>query len=440
MNLKTEFDVRSVDRAVSSRFGIANRVWNLQITSHDFPLFFNFEFGSKNVWVGGADLNGSASGPTWEESYLAAVVEHLERYALSFPGRSQRVLFGSADSLAKQGYRVPSPQNYSMFSDEQYAHKDFDFKRFTSDLEMDWVPAEDLTQQNEVLVPRCLVTWSRKSEQPRVSAMTTNGAGAGFTKTRAIKSGVLELVERDSFNLHWWTKTPLRRLDFSKTANAEVRNWLERFRPFPQFEFFLARTEFDLFPIICIQRGDVNRGEPAFSINGACDVDPFTAVKKAFREGVQGILGRRHMPWQPIESMEMDFDKEIQDFKDGQRIYAHPKNAKIAYELLTSPSEQIDFDDLPSRLDDESRALEHILQTFKDNGHSLFVADRTPRDLERIGLVVVKTISPALLELNAAHLHRRWGGKRLFEFRRKFGYASSDLTVKDLNPLPHPFP
>ena len=51
----------------------------------------------------------------------------------------------------------------------------------------------------------------------------------------------------------------------------------------------------------------------------------------------------------------------------------------------------------------------------------------------------VKVIIPGLQPLSAGHRFRVHGGRRLFEAPLAMGMTDRQLTMRDLNPWPHPF-
>ena len=75
-----------------------------------------------------------------------------------------------------------------------------------------------------------------------------------------------------------------------------------------------------------------------------------------------------------------------------------------------------------------------------DKGFSPIVVDLTTRDLQSIGLHVVRVIVPGLLQLDELHVFRHWGGERLYNLKKNLGYTNQILSLSDLNLKPHPFP
>ena len=74
-----------------------------------------------------------------------------------------------------------------------------------------------------------------------------------------------------------------------------------------------------------------------------------------------------------------------------------------------------------------------------DKGFSPIVVDLTTRDLQSIGLHVVRVIVP-VITTRYLHVFRHWGGERLYNLKKNLGYTNQILSLSDLNLKPHPFP
>ena len=67
-----------------------------------------------------------------------------------------------------------------------------------------------------------------------------------------------------------------------------------------------------------------------------------------------------------------------------------------------------------------------------DKGFSPIVVDLTTRDLQSIGLHVVRVIVPGLLQLDGPHVFRHWGGERLYNLKKTLAIQIKFLAYRIL--------
>jgi ribosomal protein S12 methylthiotransferase accessory factor len=163
------------------------------------------------------------------------------------------------------------------------------------------------------------------------------------------------------------------------------------------------------------------------------------AILKAFAEAVSDLERLRHTlagsgpRWKP----EPDFSN-VTDFEWHSLVYTHPEYQPHLEFLTASPIEQA----IPHEMErggSPTDLLVDILSEFERHGHDVLAVDLTTREVADLGVSVVKIVAPEAVPLNPDHRFPPLGHRRLYEVPRRLGYRTSDSTVADLNPMPHPF-
>jgi len=217
---------------VNPRTGIISQVYKLMIYPDDPRLHMFAAEGTRvdRYLGGGAMGNIGGAGYTHEIGLAAAIGEAIERYSWASYNEG-RIVHGSYNNLRKRGLFAIHPDRFALFSQKQYNTKEFPFKRFTSDLRINWIEGEDLIRGEKVFVPAQLVLGRPlRDEEALIGYSSTNGCATALSLEGAILKGILEAVERDAFTIMWYNKLPVPRLD---PSSHPLTKWVFRtlFKP-----------------------------------------------------------------------------------------------------------------------------------------------------------------------------------------------------------------
>jgi ribosomal protein S12 methylthiotransferase accessory factor len=131
---------------------------------------------------------------------------------------------------------------------------------------------------------------------------------------------------------------------------------------------------------------------------------------------------------------------EIQSFDGHTLFYAHPDRAERAVFLDGSPERRDTRDIAPLDGSDVLERIEAACDRLEQRHVSAFAVDVTSPDVRSAGFHVVRVIAPELCQLDVVERARFLGGSRLYDAAHEAGLVPRPLTVRDLNPDPHPFP
>ena len=427
-----EDTLRRLEHHVSPITGIVNEL--IRITDESDPL--------QHVYVSGANLafrnysyrnlkrtlrsKSCGKGVSDVQAKVSAIGEAIERYSGTFRGDEARLW----DTMRGLGEAAVDPRLVMQFSAAQYAAREqwnaeeslFNSvpHPFDEDARMEWSPVWSMTRRERRYLPTAYCYYSYPvSFEEHFCAPDSNGAAAGNTREEAMLQGFLELVERDSVALWWYSRARRPALD------------LESFGlPFAlELRTFHASVGRDLWALDLT----ADLGVPAFiaisrRLDGppeeiifapAAHLDPRIALLRALTELNQMLPAV------------LDVDEHGEYKYDDAECVRWWKTAALANQPYLSPSPTP-----PTRLeafafeprDDIRDDLVWCQSAVERMGHELLVLDQTRPDT---GLAVVKVIVPGL-----RHFWARFAPGRLYEAPPALGWIERRLAEHELNPIP----
>jgi len=138
------------------------------------------------------------------EATAAAAGEAVERYCGNAAAYRQPQT--SSVLLRSRGLRHRPPSRWRLFAAAQYARPGFPFTPPCDDASIGWTTARDLARTRTELVPAAAVWLNYRPQpaEPRCFPVGLAGIAAGRSRRDALRSALLELIERDAATL-WWS-------------------------------------------------------------------------------------------------------------------------------------------------------------------------------------------------------------------------------------------
>ena len=427
-----EDTLRRLEHHVSPITGIVNEL--IRITDEDDPL--------QHVYVSGANLafrnysyrnlkrtlrsKSCGKGVSDVQAKVSAIGEAIERYSGTFRGDEAR-RWATMQSL---GDTAVDPRLVMQFSAAQYASREkwnaaeslFNNVPlpFDESARMEWSPVWSMTRREFRYLPTAYCYYSYPvSFEEHFCAPDSNGAAAGNTREEALLQGFLELVERDSVALWWYSRARRPALD------------LESFGlPFAlELRAFHASIGRDLW--VLDLTGDL--GVPAYiaisrRVDGppeeiifapAAHLDPRIALLRALTELNQMLPAV------------LDLDEHGEYKYDDAECVRWWTTATLANQahLVPSPAPATRFDESAvQRREDIRDDLAWCQSAVERLGYEMLVLDQTRPDT---GLAVLKVIVPGL-----RHFWARFAPGRLYDVPPELGWIDRRLTEDELNPIP----
>lgn len=428
--------VGGMEKAVDKRLGIINKVSPLTAEGQGPKIYHSVSLSSDlsylNRYMG--VISNSGAGYNKEQAFSAAVGEALERYAASYVDQ-KRLRLACWKEL---GGELGHPEQYELFSPEQYRKPGFPYTRFTEQTRVCWMEGTVLSSDEAAWVPASMVylPYQVVPGEAKITPSISTGLAAGSSFEAAVLTGLYEVVERDAFALTWLRKIP----------PVEIKN-IEAY--FPDFYYYYPTGNFlykayevtldiPLRTVIVIIEELTNK--KILSVGGATRRRLGDALKKALLEAAQGLpyinaLLDYYKDWK----VKSDFTN-VSSFQKHALLYSKYPELRQKAGFLLGNKEELQLREgtcsysEPENLD-WSEEYRSCLDAVKKAGYEVLAVDLTTPDLKRIGVSVVRVIIPGLHGLHGNHTFRFLGGKRLREVPKKMG-----VPLEGINEFPHPFP
>ena len=364
------------------------------------------------------------SGESEEVARAVAVVEAIERYCGLFPPQPDIISsFADLDGAALLPTELP------LFSPAQYARPDFPYRPFEPDLVLGWTWGWNVSRGERTLVPSAAVWYGAED---LLVGETSNGMAAHSGRGQALQNGILELIERDAFMIHWLHRMSPPRFDRER-LRGDVAAMVDRVEE-QGYTVVLADITTDLNVPVVLALGVHELGKrPALLVGAGASLEVATALHHAVRElyaAATGITG----DWQLRPPLSVD---EVVELEDHRRAYEHPDWLPYASFLWAGPVTKEPPGGRPSG--PSPLGLRGLVEQLARKGHDAIGVDVSTPEVARCGVRVVRAIVPGLQPL-AFGTRVRLGGRRLYEAPSRMDGARPVLTEAQLNAVPHCFP
>lgn len=383
---------------------------------------------------------------SYELSELTGILEGLERYCGIAPRGKKTVIHDSYRNLKDQAI---NPETLGTHSKEQYALPGFPFKKFNPNRKIDWVWGYSFSKEQPILVPEWFSYYSLGCGHVGQGFVyeTSNGCALGGSLEEAIFYGILEVVERDSFLMTWYAQMALPRLDPYSANDQELELMVERIRAVGGYDLHLFNStlEHGIPSIVAIAKNRKQKGLNIICAAGA-HLDPIRAVKSAVHElaGMMLTLDKKFEENQDKYLKMLQDSSLVRQMDDHGMVNGLPQAEERLQFLLNGNRPLRTFDEefnWNSKHSDLTEDLRDMLQVFRLLNQDVIVVDQTTPEIGRNGLYCVKVIIPGMLPMTfGQHLIRVTGLERVLKVPVEMGYVKKPLTLKQLNPYPHPFP
>lgn len=425
----------NVLKSISSEVGILQHLVSSTRLNGDPRLMGCGILPSNTKYLNAETFAGQSSGCAfeWEDALLGTIGETVERYAPAFHNPAEAI----TTSYNKLEKNAISPDQFALFHPEQhkvFQERGFPVVPFTEETEVTWFPTHDLTDGEEKWIPGQFLYMPFQKDPKYITMNTSTGLAAHTDYHKAILTGLLEVLERDSFVISWSQKIAPPKIVISEDIQQYID---ENFPTKYEWHFFNMTYDLGVPSVFGLCFGEAEFGK-FVAIGGASRMTFGEAVKKTIQEVGQAVPYFRYSlderkDWNP----DNDFSK-LFDFDDHSLFYVKRQDLWGEFDRWTKAPEtfEIDFNEpLPT---DDIKTIRKIVKTLKKKGYNVLVKDLTTPDIRQLGFYSIKVYIPQLIQLAGAYLMYYHGGKRLYEVPKEMGYTSNDF--ENLNTFPHPFP
>ncbi len=364
--------------------------------------------------------------------------EIIERILSGVLDQNRNIIHASPREMLRKKYPIVYPPRYHRFLPVQLER----YRELHRDLEhaLDWVWGKNMITRKKTAIPQQMTSWFKYGNnfQEILVYPTSNGAAGYFSEEGAILRGILEVIERDAFLVHWLTQTAPR-VVIHHTLPEGIQSMLYEFET-RGISLFVLDINALMFPSVCIVALNEQGGVPKVLVSAAADITFQAAVQKALLEMrmlsvklFQRQEWKEDAVWDKVEPFVSDLNRTTrprywQGKERIEQIRWFIGGESIAYDDACQYDQKCDKDDV-------SR-LRVCLDVLKQKGQGYYPVVYRPKNTlqEKIGFFVVQVYIPKAFPLYLVEYLGTFDSKRLQEFAESKGRAEWQL-----NPCPHAF-
>lgn len=298
--------------------------------------------------------------------------------------------------------------------------KDIDFR----EIKIYWSKVYSYFEDKEVLMPSQLIFVPFEHDRYYIRHPISTGCAVGTSNEMSIFRGICESIERDNFITMYLNKTEPYVINIkSNLENKEILDLISYFKRYLLKVNIYKINPDDNFHTILVIIEDLSKAEltPYLSLGCSCDVDLYSAIKKAIFEAQKSrIWIRQEILLNPKEFLKFKDNMNFTNLVQRGFFWANKKNKKYLDFIFNSKKKY----ELKSQHKVVKNKFNTIINYLKHNNYSIYVADLRPEFLSKTNIYINKVIIP---ELQPLYLYEN------------FKYDIGKNLKKKLNKIPHPF-
>jgi ribosomal protein S12 methylthiotransferase accessory factor len=329
-------------------------------------------------------------------------------------------------SADKAAFRCATPEDFALFSAEQYAEPGFPYEPFRSETPVHWSEAVDPLTDESVFIPSGLrfLPYSPLLGygEALIAPASSTGLACHWDSATAAVEAICDVVECDTLAIVWQARMSLPQIRVETLSDTNY-NLVSRFENTGASVTLLKASLDSGIATVISSLTNLVPQAPARIFSAATSLDPEQAVRRSL-EMLAHVQQYCYLLWKEVPRVSDD-PGEITDQSDHLNYWSDHGHAANAGFLFAS-RERVGFDEIENLSSGESsRDLRLVLERIRSVGYQALLADLTTPDIAGLGLRVARAVIPGLQPLFFGFRTRALGGHRL---------RTGD------NPAPHPFP
>jgi len=402
---------------------------------NDYPQFYQYAttYSIFNDSEEDNKLIANAISENKEEALIKTVMETLERFYLTISPPHKELIkdnFLNLKEKLKQKsnkIKILNPEIFfNIIKKQNNKNNKFCFNQKTN---FYWVKAINFLTNSKILIPAQLF-YLTFSKEPIIRFPDSSGAAANFSINDALKSSILELIERDAFAIFFYTKKEPKKVDLLKTNNKKIKEIIEKINKYRLFIYSFDITADLNMPTIASFIVDRSGLGPALTCGVAADFDLVNALKKSILECCQTLNSLRDISLIKNEKIKT---KLIKKSPITKRLIFWSKTENLFYfkHLFSLKPTPIFSHKVKKKIENNKDLLKKIKKMASLKKINIFWKKVSPKILDKYNIFLVKSVSFDLIPLSLFHDFPYLNHPRLKKHK---------LKEENLLKLPHPLP
>lgn len=430
-------------RLVGPKYGLIQNVEFESLEPGEPQVFFARTFPSARSPLNNQkSINfGDAVSTNPQRAAIKSLGECIERYASAYI-EDEKLGEGTHSCLSEASRVTPiGLESLNYFTDEQYTSPEFPFSRLSADTTTQWVKCLPLGRGEPKLVPAQLVFVpfpNDKYGDVRLCDQISTGMACSPDKISSIIKGILEVIERDAFMIHWLRRIHPPEIEINNVRLSITKDLLKALNSLQvSARFYLLTLDINAHVILIWLENQ--SGVPPFTVMGlGADLDPEKALILALEETLLTFIGMGRYARANPDFTVGDHFKNIVTPTLHALAHAVRPELKNALEFLREPAGTVKFDELVSsvNLSDKNECLDFLVREVERQDLEPLYFNLTTEDIKFAGFQVARVVIPGMQPLDVNHNFRHLGVHRHLEVPEKLELRCQN----EINPFPHPFP
>jgi len=364
-----------------------------------------------------------------KKAHFSCYGEAMERYSLfcvdlSRIVRRKECEFSSSDLFV-------SPAKFLFYIDEVYNL--LPLRRYNLNESIFWIKGVTLKRNNDIWLPIFAVYNASdlfKQYLANYDLPLSTGGSCDNSYSKAVEKGLLEVIERDAFMIHWEAQWPGKEILDLEEIMPEI--FLITQSGF-SVKAFILENDFHI-PVVLAIIYDERQKRAAYSVGAAAARNFKAASIKAVEEAILAnfwvtcMLRRNQISLKQI-MLNINTLPSPAHHAHMYGFYETGKNLDFLWNSLEKVKVNWNGEkDVFSNLDE-------FVGIIDKQGYEPLVVDVTVPEIRKQGFHVVKALIPGLVTLSRGVILRPLNNKRLREVPGIFNF-----DFKNFNNNPHPFP
>ena len=317
------------------------------------------------------------------------------------------------------------PRSIIKFHPAQYRLKRFPFKKFDEKTEYAWTEGYNEKTGSVAHILADLVYFPYFPKTPYYAYANSSGVAAHPDRQKAVEISTLELVERDSFMIAYFTQLEFPTVQ-ERTLPKLIRKRIRELNKIG-FQVWIKDHSLDLTPVVCVS---AQSEKLTYTPCASCaSFDTEHAVNHALMEVEALILARLQEKPTPIKPSEIMWPLDHAKLY-GQKHYFRRAN------FMISGQDRISFQDIGKNT---AQSWQELVNRFTIKGWQHFTI---PLYLSKKyggnnDLHIIRSIVPGMIPMTFGYRQEPAGMKRIYKIVEEIGNKS--ISYRDLTKFPHPF-
>lgn len=430
------------------------------------PVFGLFDTHSRNisdsmplislyVTLGRRKFDAHGRTDTYKGSFFTAILEGLERFHGIAPPSVSRY-FASEQTLMEQMRDFVSLYRFSHLPESLFNEEFVQVQEYSTDTELFWRHAYSFNDEKYVLLPEEIIYFSthdfyEKPNNKRYVLDSSNGIALGSNLLEASIGGLFEVIERDSFLVHWYSKSsPLRVEGVTTLGNKNINMMIAYLQSLGyKVHIFDVTLESEVPSFwVLLELEDVVEGDDqiAFYTTAGTNIDPEDAIESALVEAstsIRSFIGYQKLLYKNVKPTDFIEDyKKIQKLEDHLYLYSSSK-MRFAFDFAIHTNRMINAKELIQKRStylNKFSSQEELFSTIVNKltyHHEIYQVNLSSRTLKNLGFNCVKIVIPTMQNIGFGYLYQNINEERI---KKAVLLNGLDGETEVMNREPHPFP